>query len=605
MFGTLNARLMAALVGVILFLGAMGALLIHQMSNLSQTAGVILKDNYTSVEAANTMRHTALEYLVRETPAGRAAAITDFNRALQRELNDITEPGEGALAATIRQQWLEFLQTPNYPAYARLAATLKSLETLNRNVMYAKEARATEAVHQLTLMAIIGLLLSLAIAFIVAYWLGLAITRPLRRLRQGIHELGPGGQHTELALYGVQELDEVAQEFNSLLRRLDSYERLNVDKLVYESAKTDALINSIEDGILLLDLQGMILHVNFMAAMLLQTEPNELIGRNISDLNLASRFYFNLRQALTGLRQQEALQYGRVELSLTIRGRLHHYILRTIPFRGQDRALAGMIVVLQDVTELRQSELQRKQLVATLAHELKTPLTSLNLSVSTLLDMAHHEHYSGQAVQLLELTKEDFDRLTELVNNLLDLSRLDATRTSIEFKRLELCEFVRRQVFSFRLQAEHQDVAFVTDCEPIDLRADPVKLGWVFNNLISNALRYTPSHGVISIRAREAEPGYVLIEVSDTGPGIPPEQLPTLFEWYTQGEADKGVGNAGLGLAITREMVEAHGGRLSVASRLGEGTTFRIELPREPEGVVTPQAAISTATLANNGKIHE
>ncbi|WP_297373836.1 ATP-binding protein, partial [Acidiferrobacter sp.] len=369
---------------------------------------------------------------------------------------------------------------------------------------------------------------------------------------------------------------------NGLLRRLDKHERGNTDRLVYENAKIDALINSIDDGLVLLDRQDKILHVNFMAGMLLQTEPGELLGRNINDLNIATRFYMNLRNALVSLRRQDQdePQYSRNEFSLTIRGRLHSYILKTVPFRDKGRSIIGVIVVLQDVTELRHAEHQRTQLLATLSHELKTPLTSLSLSIGTLYETAHQEGYPHQVRQLLEVGREEVGRLTMLVEDLLDVSRPDAIRTSIELKSLELCEFLRRQAPSFRLQADLQDVDLVVRCLPdVTVNADPVKLGWVFNNLLSNALRHTPLHGQITVSVSTPGEEEVLVEVADTGRGIPPEELPHIFDWFTQGAADR-HGSAGMGLAIVREMVEAHGGRIVVTSKLNEGTQFRITLPR-------------------------
>lgn len=240
----------------------------------------------------------------------------------------------------------------------------------------------------------------------------------------------------------------------------------------------------------------------------------------------------------------------------------------------------GLIVVLQDVTELRHAEHQRTQLLATLSHELKTPLTSLSLSIGTLYETAEQEHYPHQIRQLLDVGKEEVGRLTMLVEDLLDVSRPDAIRTSIELKRLELCEFLRRQAHSFRLQADLQDVDLVVKCLPdLAVNADPIKLGWVFNNLLSNALRHTPVHGQVTLSAAGYDQSEVLVEVVDTGRGIAADELPHIFEWFTQGASDT-HGSAGMGLAIVREMVEAHGGRITVESQIGHGTHFRITLPR-------------------------
>jgi len=463
-----------------------------------------------------------------------------------------------------------------------MKSDLRILKALSHQAIAARESRAIHAIKELTLFAALGLSVSLLIILVLSVWMVRLILSPMRQLARSIHELSPSGAHRELDRYGLSEFDDLTREFNGLLRRLEKHERGNTDRLVYENAKIDALINSIDDGLVLLDRQGKILHVNFMAGMLLQTEPNELLGRNINDLNIATRFYINLRNALVSLRRedQDEPQYSRNEFSLTIRGRLHSYILKTVPFRDRGRSTIGLIVVLQDVTELRHAEHQRSQLLATLSHELKTPLTSLSLSIGSLYETARQENYPHHIRQLLDVGKEEVGRLTVLVEDLLDVSRPDATRTSIDLKRFELCEFLRRQAHSFRLQADLQDVDLIVTCIPeIAINADPIKLGWVFNNLLSNALRHTPSHGQITLSATIQDQDEVVVEVTDTGRGIPPQELPQIFEWFTQGATDA-QGSAGMGLAIVREMVEAHGGHIAVESKINEGTRFRITLPR-------------------------
>ena len=596
---SLSNRLIIAISTVILFLGVLGALLVTRVSALGGVTQRILRTNAHATAMMSTMREAAQAYRRAKFTGARARLATQFTASSQA----FTDDTEGLHVSRERLRvwgaWKAYRARPDAVRLQVLDRALERLRVVTRGAIGAQEHRAISAINELTIFASLGLGASLLAILVLSVWMVRRIVRPMRQLARRIHDLNPAGTHRELERYGLSEFDDLTREFNGLLRRLDKHERGNTEKLVYENAKIDALINSIDDGLVLLDRQGKILHVNFMAGMLLQTEPGELLGRNINDLNIATRFYLNLRNALISLRRenQDEPQYSRNEFSLTIRGRIHYYILKTVPFRDKGRSIIGLIVVLQDVTELRHAEHQRTQLLATLSHELKTPLTSLSLSVGTLYETAHQDNFSTQIRQLLEVAKEDVDRLTMLVEDLLDVSRPDAIRASIDLRPLELCEFLHRQVHSFRLQADLQDIDMVVECRPeVTVNADPIKLGWVFNNLLSNALRHTPLHGQITMTASTPNDDEVLMEVADTGRGIPPQDLPHIFEWFTQGAGDR-QGSAGMGLAIVREMVEAHGGHIAVESKVNEGTVFRIILPRHMTGADLPlQPIVSPPT---------
>lgn len=594
MFRSLSNRLIIAILAVVLLLGILGALLIARISRLGEMTGVVLQTNSRSVATISKMREASIAYGLSKSHKMRAHLVAQFAKALRRSENEATTPQVRKSLKALARAWEIDKHQPNSAHLAQVKSHLRVLKVLSHQAIAEREGRAIHAIKELTIFGALGLSISLFVVLVLSVWMVRLILRPMRQLARGIHELSPSGGHRELERYGLAEFDELTKEFNGLLRRLEKHERGNTEKLVYENAKIDALINSIDDGLVLLDRQGKILHVNFMAGMLLQTEPSELLGRNINDLNIATRFYINLRNALVSLRRedQDEPQYSRNEFSLTIRGRLHSYILKTVPFRNKGRSTIGLIVVLQDVTELRHAEHQRSQLLATLSHELKTPLTSLSLSIGTLYETAQQEHYPHQIRQLLDVGREEIGRLTVLVEDLLDVSRPDATRTSIDLKRFELCEFLRRQVHSFRLQADLQDVDLIVTCLPeLIVNADPVKLGWVFNNLLSNALRHTPLHGQITLSATIQGQDEVVVDVADTGRGIPPEELPKIFEWFTQG-ASGGQGSAGMGLAIVREMVEAHGGHIAVESEINKGSRFRITLPRHMTDANLPLQAI-------------
>jgi two-component system, NtrC family, sensor histidine kinase KinB len=245
----------------------------------------------------------------------------------------------------------------------------------------------------------------------------------------------------------------------------------------------------------------------------------------------------------------------------------------------QEDRLIGTLVILQDVTYLRDQERARTNLFGTLSHELRTPLTSMMIATQTLARDKGSLNASQR--KLVEMTVQETMRMNQLADNLLNLARGNIPSIPTERVRIELRKMVAETVKRFAMQAEGKHVRLETVIEgaPV-VNADRIKLSWVITNLIGNALRYTPEGGKIEVAARAGENGLLRLEVADTGPGIPPEIRDHVFERYAQHDTPGyEPGAAGLGLAIVKDIVEAHGGRIWIDSNNGIGTRFIVQLP--------------------------
>jgi two-component system sensor histidine kinase KdpD len=338
-----------------------------------------------------------------------------------------------------------------------------------------------------------------------------------------------------------------------------------------------AIIESIEDGLVVLDPAGVVVHVNEVACAILGFERTAALGRRFDDLGTTHPHYLRLRAAVREFLEHPEREGAALEVALFLRGRDHYYVLRPTPFRGHDGAPAGLVLVLQDVTYLRDQEARREQLMATLSHELRTPLTSLRMAV----DLLRRGAPEGERPALLESAHEDVLRLEDVAQRLLDVSRSRAMTIALERQNVDLGAVIAQVARLFALQARERGVTLATTAPAggLTVAGDPTKITWALSNLIANALRYTPSGGRIVLEAR-AEDGGVLVSVSDTGPGIPPEQRERIFERFVQGQDGAETGAAGLGLAIVRDIVQAHGGRIRLESEVGKGSRFTLELPR-------------------------
>src|SRR5438093_318106 len=400
--------------------------------------------------------------------------------------------------------------------------------------------------------------------------------RPLTELAGRLRSIGPRGPYPALGPQPLAELEQVADEYRKMAERLEAFEQLNVDAVLDEKAKTEAVIESIDDGLIVLDPAGHVLHMNEVARAILGLDRMEVPGAPFDRLGSDHPHYLRLREVVRELLAHPDREPERVELALFLRGRDHHYVLRPTALRARDQARAGLIVALQDVTYLRDQEARFEQLVATLSHELGSPLTSLRMAVELL---GRDDAPAPRA--LVDAAQEDVARLQDLAQRLLDLSRARATSIPLERRNVDLREVIPRTVKLFALQAREKGIALesaVADAG-LTIAGDPTKLTWALSNLLANALRYTPAGGSVRVEAASAD-GTVVVSVTDTGDGIPPDQQERIFERFVQSGEGGNIGAAGLGLSIVRDIVQAHGGRIHVECTVGAGSCFTLELPR-------------------------
>jgi NtrC-family two-component system sensor histidine kinase KinB len=567
------------------------ALALPEVHSLGGAIRRTLYRNYVSIEAAQHM-HAALWKLQVAAHDGHAAAVLpasrdEFNHWIRLEENDITEPGEATLAREIDDRGTAlFAQIASGQPAANLdqefAALHQSLDRLietNRNAMFRADSHANRLSDKLTYEFAVGLVILLLLGIALSWTIAWNLSKPLDELTERLRSFSLRGPSLRLGPQPLAELEGVASEFNRMAERLEQFEKLNVDRIIYEKSKTEAIIESLEDGIILIDPAGVVTHINEVAAIILGIGRADALGSPFNDLDSNHPHYLRVRAALANGGKMFS-DNARVEVDLHVRGRDHSYVLKPVPLDRVDSESLGTLLILQDITYLRDKDRARVNLVATLSHELKTPLTSLALSAE-LLDRGK-DNLDPKQRELLATANEDIGRIRHLADDLLDLARGEPGSIAIRSSTVDLAEVIRVVMNGFALQAEQKGIALKSASAPSTppVLADPVKLSWVVSNLIGNAMRYTPSGGTITISSA-GDGDMVRLQVTDTGPGVAPEIRDHLFERYAQWSTNgTEPGSAGLGLAIAKEIVEAHGGRIFVESTVGEGTCFTVELPK-------------------------
>ena len=566
----------------------LGALALPGIQRLGGAIRETLHRNYVSIEAAQHMHAAVWAVQVADLDGTLASALAPnrdtFAHWIDVEKHDITEAGEAQLAADIDRRGRALfaaLAASVRPAsfgdqFAALHSRLDDLIKLNAGAMFRADGRASRMGTRLTAEFTTGLGLLLLIGLALSWTLAWSITRPLLELGDRMRSFSLRGPSQRLPEQPLAELRTVAAEFNRMAERLEQFEKLNVDRLIYEKAKTEAIIESIEDGIVLINPKGIVSHINEIAAIILGVQREDALGSPFDDLNSSHPHYIRIRSALrTAAKVSDDAH--RIEVELFVRGRDHSYMLKPVPLRQDGRSF-GTILTLQDITYLRDQDRARTNLVATLSHELKTPLTSIALSTGLL--ERRKNPVEPEEGQLVAAIAEDIGRIRHLADDLLNLAHGANGSIAIRSVELDLRELVRSVAETFALQAQHKSLILAIDIpnSPAMMRGDPVKLSWAVSNLIANALRYTPQGGRIRLMLGRRANAFFL-KVSDTGPGIPAEIKERLFERFAQWNVNGSErGSAGLGLAIVKEIVEGHGGRIFVDTTPGEGTCFTLEL---------------------------
>ncbi|MBI1976998.1 MAG: PAS domain-containing protein [Candidatus Omnitrophica bacterium] len=359
----------------------------------------------------------------------------------------------------------------------------------------------------------------------------------------------------------------------TLSRRLkENIEQLEskIHQLETTQIHTLAVLESMTEAVIAVDQEERVLFINAATEGLFQIERQKVKGRNLLE---AIRNAPLNELILKTVRQSEP-KSEEIQMLTPIE---RVFKAQTAPLSRQGKTI-GAVAVLHDVTELKRLERIRKEFVANVSHELKTPLTAIQASVETLLDGAIND--SSHNRKFLECIEKDAQRLHNLIEDLLQLSRIESKEIPLKKENVALSETARRAVGQFKKAIQQKNLTVEMEIGDEKLPADSVQLQRAIDNLVDNAIKYNKQDGRILLRARKEE-NWIRLEVEDTGIGIPEENLPRIFErFYRVDKArSRELGGTGLGLSIVKHIAERHGGRVEVTSRPGQGSCFTLWLP--------------------------
>lgn len=605
---SLRGRVFRAVAIVSATLLALCALSTVAVTRLGGAIGLILRENYASVLACQEMT----EALERQDSAslfalsGRsdfaspllALHRAKFEKALEREAHNVTLPGEAQLIREVRSSYRDYqqalehvLQRPEgtriagyfeelLPRFDAVRSRVTAIRLMNQENMESAD-RAARRVARTTLQLAI---LVTAIALVVAAWFAWRIPSrilgPIEAFASHAQRIGEGKLDTNAPAAGLTELDTLAEALNRMQEKLRAYRQSSLGELLAAKDLSRATITSMVDPVIVFSGQGEVLLVNEAAEATFRLSSG--------DSDVLRRGGVEVPEPIASARDA-VLVHGKPLLPQSLADAMRwitaegekYFLVRASPLQGEEASSAGVIVVAQDVTRFRRIDALKSDVVATVSHELKTPLTSLRLATHMLLEDSTGPLRDVQR-ELAQTARDETERLQSTVNELLDLVRIERDAGALKLASVNASSLLKEVASAHRTVAEQKHVELGIESEAPEslVEVDAEQLTIVLSNLVSNAIRHSHQGGRVRLSSRVVG-GDQLFSVEDQGDGIAPADLARIFERHWSGaEPSTLKGRHGLGLAIAKEIVERHGGSLEVHTELGKGSTFLLRVPR-------------------------
>jgi NtrC-family two-component system sensor histidine kinase KinB len=474
-----------------------------------------------------------------------------------------------------------FYLTQLAPQFNTVKKACYALLNINQNRMVKADDRARsnarKAIFSTTLVSILALLLAL----IFGYKISAIIITPTLKLTESAKKIGGGCLDETIAVETQDEIGRLAEEFNRMTVRLKEYDRHNIDKLIAERRRANAIVRSIPDPLIVVNADYRMIAINSAAEKLFSIKEKQIKGIHILEIINHEAIFNALKESAQTHLPVKAVSMESA-LALRVNDAIRYYLLEATPVDDKEGNLIGIVVFMGDVTHFKEIDRIKSDFVSAASHEFRTPLTSIMIGVGLLLDRTAGIINDKQE-QLLQVIQEDCDRLNNLVSELLDLSKMESGKITMTKEAGNLFTMIESSVQPLQIQLDERKITLEIKPDIKDLPCvwvDVTRIAWVFNNLISNAIKFTLEGGRITIDA-DMEGDRILVSVCDNGIGIPKEYQSKIFDKFVQvkNNDEYPVTGAGLGLAIVRDIIQAHGGRIWVESEPGQGSTFKFTVP--------------------------
>ncbi|MCX7921231.1 MAG: ATP-binding protein [Clostridia bacterium] len=607
MLKTLKGKISLIHMCLVIAIALVGSVSAVNLYGLSKTINGLVSDNYNSIHALANMTEAlekqdmaVLTYISTDKKQGLSLFTQNKNLFLKWynvEYANVTEPEEKKPIENINKAYSEYLElfselqkTNGYhgessyfqfysskimPVFLKIRSEIKNATLVNEAAMLNSKNEATRNAQKSTYLILILASTVVAGGFLASRFFIERFLRPIYSLTQTIKLVKAGDLNQQADISAQNEIGELAREFNNMTRRLQQYEQSALGTLIAEKNKSLTIVKSISEPLMVLDSSFNILLLNNACEKIFRVAEKDVLYKHFLEAIRNKELFEHITNVFSS-------NDDNIEKIIFIKLCEKDYYFNVLVSKVKDNnnQVQQLIAVFQNVTQLKQLERVKTEFIGTISHEFKTPLTSIMMGTSLILDEGLGSINNKQR-DVLDAIKEDGERLTALVNDLLELSRIESGRSIFKIVPCSILGIIDSSVKHFYEQAIQKDVKLYYEANENlpKVYADYERIVWVVSNLVSNALKYTNAGDKICVSAA-VKNKKMFVSVKDTGVGIPPELVEKIFDKFSQvKDHDFEARGTGLGLAIVKEIIETHSGQIWCESKLDTGSSFIFTLP--------------------------
>ncbi|MDN4165715.1 ATP-binding protein [Cytophagales bacterium LB-30] len=584
------------LFGVIILLGGMGS---YYLRWLASDSAAIMKDNNRTLSYMRTIEESVDEvnYIILTNDTVKQEISSHFDSIksiMEKQMANITEPGEQELTEKLSRSLKKLeeicnsqdLITPHFystfivPIVHQVKDLSGSIYLINEKTMIQKNEQANATAEKAVLY--MGIFCSVSIIIALVFMLGLPayISKPLETFEEAIREIARGNYKVSIPAKTKDEYGELANSFNTMAAKLEEYEHSNLAKLIKEQKRLNAVINQLDEVILGLDENKRVIFANKHCIKLLDLERHKLIGKYAPDVATNNPLLNTMiKELMIGFLEDETVSYKPLKVVEDNKEKLFAKNIVDIvekPTGTNRNVLMGHVVILTDVTNFAEKDKAKTHFIATLSHELKTPVSVIQMSAELLRNKKSGDLTENQK-ELLTTIENNNERIRRMINEVLDISKIESGTIDVTLAKENVEELIEKAIEGVQLFLDEKKLSInklIMPKLPL-IKVDAHKTVWVLNNFLTNAIRYAPKGSLLEVKAIHKD-HRVEISVTDQGAGITHENQKKVFQKFTRLVKTES-GGTGLGLAISKEFIEAMGASIGVYSKQGEGATFWIK----------------------------
>lgn len=541
---------------LLLLVGGVG---FYYFNKISLESRDVLKDNYKSVDYGRAMLD-ALNTWEKERDTARV--IFEENLAAQK--SNVTEKGENDVTAALQQDYAAFLKhDDSMPLQLALQKNISRIIQINLDAINEKNAISQQAVDnaKVIITAIVTFCLLIGFTFIVNFP-GL-IANPIAKLTEGIKAIADKNYSQRIHLERKDEFGELANAFNYMAEQLDAYEHSNLATILFEKKRAETVINSLKDASIGIDKNGTVLFANQQALQLLNLKETEVIGHRHSDIQQKNDLFRFLTNEENGM-----------PFKIVVNDKENYFTKEQIDIQ-QEKEVIGHVIILKNITPFKELDVAKTNFIATISHELKTPLASSDFSLR-LLEHQRVGTLTAEQKELVQSLKDDNQRLLRILSELLDLSQVESGKMQLNLQSVSVNGIIEKALGAVQNAAREKNIQIKQQisAELPPFHADAEKAGWIINNFLTNAIRYSAQNDHIVIKAHQPDEQHIEIGVQDFGIGIDTSLQQKIFDRFYRVPGIHGKKGTGLGLAICKDFAEAMHSEIGVESSPGKGSYF-------------------------------